>query len=387
MQEEQNKQLNPKAGQLRRGYTTGTCAAAAAKAAAMLALGEKIKNIQVDTPKGIPLTLMLQDIQVGQKKASCAIQKDSGDDPDITHGILVYGEVELLDQPGPILIDGGTGVGRVTLPGLACDLGQAAINPVPRKMIGQMVSQAFDELGYEGGAKVTISIPKGEELARRTYNPRLGIEGGLSVLGTSGIVEPMSEQALIDTIKVEMDVQKALGAEYLVITPGNYGEKFLKEHFLQGEVYSVKCSNFIGDSLDYAEGCGFKGILFVGHIGKLVKVAGGIMNTHSKYADARMEILSAHAARLGAEAELIEGMMNAVTTDSAYELLEAYSPELKDRVLQALMDKIEFHLKSRTHQQMEIGAVMFSNKHGYLGKTSQVDAILEKIESSLAENK
>lgn len=380
MQEEKNKNLNPKDGQMRRGYTTGTCAAAAAKAAAMLSLGQQIQEISVDTPKGIPLVLDILDCKISSEKVSCAIKKDSGDDPDITNGILVYAEVELLESDsGEIIIDGGTGVGRVTLPGLACPVGQAAINPVPRKMIKQMVSQVFSQYGYEGGAKVTISIPEGEVLAKRTYNPRLGIEGGLSVLGTSGIVEPMSEQALIDTIKVEIDVRKALGAEYLVITPGNYGENFLKEYFTDRDFYSVKCSNFIGESLDYAEELGFKGVLFVGHMGKLVKVAGGIMNTHSKYADARMEIISAHIARFAGNPELIDKILNSVTTDNAYEVLESYSDELKNQVILSLMNKIEFHLKSRTHESMEIGAIMFSNKHGYLGKTSEVDNILLKI--------
>lgn len=380
MQEEKNKDLNPKEGQMRRGYTTGTCATAAAKAATMLALKQNIAEVSVDTPKGIPLNLDLIDISISEKKASCAIKKDSGDDPDITHGILVYAEVELLENDhGKIIIDGGKGVGRVTLPGLACPMGEAAINPTPRKMIQNVVSQVLEEFGYEGGAKVIISIPQGEELAKRTYNPRLGIEGGLSVLGTSGIVEPMSEQALIDTIKVEMDVRKALGAEYLVITPGNYGENFLKQHFAQRDFYSVKCSNFIGESLDYAEEQAFKGVLFVGHIGKLVKVAGGIMNTHSKFADARMEILSAHAARFGADVKLIEEILNSVTTDNAYEALDSYSSELKDKVIKSLLNKIEFHLRSRTHHTMEIGAIMFSNKHGYLGKTSEVENILQKI--------
>ncbi|WP_312649522.1 cobalt-precorrin-5B (C(1))-methyltransferase CbiD [Aminipila sp.] len=380
MQEEKNKDLNPKEGQMRRGYTTGTCATAAAKAATLLALGNNLQEVSVDTPKGIPLTLGVLDCKISEKTASCAVKKDSGDDPDITNGILIYAEVELLEnEHAEIIIDGGKGVGRVTLPGLPCQIGQAAINPTPRRTIRSVVFQVLEEFGYEGGAKVTISIPQGEELAKRTYNPRLGIEGGLSVLGTSGIVEPMSEQALIDTIKVEMDVRKALGAEYLVITPGNYGENFLKQHFANRDFYSVKCSNFIGESLDYAEEQGFKGVLFVGHIGKLVKVAGGIMNTHSKYADARMEIMSAHAARFGADPKLIEEMINSVTTDNAYEALEAYSSQMRDKVIESLMNKIEFHLRSRTHQTMEIGAIMFSNKHGYLGKTSEVDEILQKI--------
>lgn len=380
MQEEKNKELNPKAGQMRRGYTTGTCAAAAARAAALLALGMDIKEVSVDTPKGIPLILDVLDSKVDGKSASCAIKKDSGDDPDITNGILVYAKIELTESDNcEIILDGGKGVGRVTMPGLACQVGEAAINPTPRKMIKNMVTQVFQELGYEGSAKVTISIPKGEELAKRTYNPKLGIEGGLSVLGTSGIVEPMSEKALIDTIKVEIDVRKALGAEYLVVTPGNYGETFLKVYLKDKEFYSVKCSNFIGETLDYAESQGFKGILFIGHMGKLVKVAGGIMNTHSKYADARMEIMAAHTAKFGVETKLIEDILGSITTDNAYEAIEAYNSKLVTKVIDSLMEKIELHLRSRTHESMEIGAIMFSNKHGYLGQTSEVDKILLKI--------
>lgn len=380
MQEEKNKELNPKAGQMRRGYTTGTCAAAAARAAALLALGMDIKEVSVDTPKGIPLILDVLDSKVDGKSSSCAIKKDSGDDPDITNGILVYAKIELIESDNcEIILDGGKGVGRVTMPGLACQVGEAAINPTPRKMIKNMVTQVFEDLGYEGSAKVTISIPKGEELAKRTYNPKLGIEGGLSVLGTSGIVEPMSEKALIDTIKVEIDVRKALGAEYLVVTPGNYGETFLKAYLKDKEFYSVKCSNFIGETLDYAESQGFKGILFIGHMGKLVKVAGGIMNTHSKYADARMEIMAAHTAKFGVETKLIEDILGSITTDNAYEAIEAYNSKLVTKVIDSLMEKIELHLRSRTHESMEIGAIMFSNKHGYLGQTSEVDKILLKI--------
>lgn len=387
MPEDKNKQLNPKEGVLRRGYTTGTCATAAAKASAMMLFGEEVEEISVDTPKGITLTLDVKDCSLdiieGRKaysKASCGVEKDSGDDPDVTNGIMVYAEVELLENDdSEIILEGGKGVGRVTLPGLACSVGAPAINPTPQKTIKYAVGQVLERFGYEGGAKVTISIPKGEELAKRTYNPRLGIEGGISVLGTSGIVEPMSEQALIDTIRVEIDVRKAGGGEYLVITPGNYGETFLKQHFVNRDFYCVKCSNFIGDSLDYAQNQGFKGILFVGHIGKLLKVAGGIMNTHSKYADGRMEIMAAHAARFGVKPVLIEEILNSVTADNAYEAINAYEEGLWEKVIESLMNKIEFHLRSRTHESLEIGAVMFSNKHGLLGTTSDVDQILLKI--------
>jgi cobalt-precorrin-5B (C1)-methyltransferase len=378
--QEKNEKISTRKKQLRKGYTTGTCAAAAAKAAAIMHFEENIKKVTVNTPKGIELTLDVHDCTKTANWTSCAIIKDSGDDPDITKGILVYAEVELCDdKQNEVIIEGGGGVGRVTLPGLACEIGQAAINPVPRHMIEEMVKGVLAYYDHEGGAKVVISIPGGEELAKRTYNPRLGIEGGLSILGTSGIVEPMSEQALIDTIKVEMDVRQATGAEYLVITPGNYGETFLKQHFIGRNFYSVKCSNFIGETFDYAEEKGFKGILFVGHIGKLVKVAGGIMNTHSKYADGRMEILSAHAALCGADKEVIKKIMGSVTTDSAYEAILEQGQAFSEEVIHSLMSKIEYHFETRTHNTMIIGAIMFSNKHGFLGKTKYVDKILEKI--------
>lgn len=380
MQNEIDEKSDQGRKSLRKGYTTGSCATAAAKAAATLQFEDQLDTVSIQTPNGTKLNLELIDCVKTQEKTSCAIKKFSGDDPDITNGILVYAEVELdKNLPQRIQIFGGKGVGKVTVPGLACEVGQPAINPTPRKMIEQAVSEVLDYYDYEGGANVTISIPQGEELAKRTYNPQLGIEGGLSVLGTSGIVEPMSEQALIDTIKVEMDVRKAAGAENLVITPGNYGETFLKQQMAGRSVYSVKCSNFIGDSLDYAEEKEFKNILFVGHIGKLVKVAGGIMNTHSKYADSRMEVLAAHAALCGADRLLIEQIMNSITTDQAYEFLLNQGTEFVDQIIKSLLNKIEYHLENRTHHTMCVGAIMFSNKYGLLGKSKHADEILEKL--------
>lgn len=380
MQNEIDVKSNQGRKVLRKGYTTGSCATAAAKAAATLQFEDQLDTISIQTPNGTKLNLDLIDYVKTQQKTSCAIKKFSGDDPDITNGILVYAEVELdKNLPQKIQIFGGKGVGKVTIPGLPCEVGQPAINPTPRKMIEQAVSEVLDYYDYEGGANVTISIPQGEKLAKRTYNPQLGIEGGLSVLGTSGIVEPMSEQALIDTIKVEMDVRKAAGAENLVITPGNYGENFLKQQLSGRSVYSVKCSNFIGDSLDYAEEKEFKSILFVGHIGKLVKVAGGIMNTHSKYADSRMEVLAAHAALCGADRFLIEQIMNSITTDQAYEFLLNQGTEFVDQVIKSLLNKIEYHLENRTHHTMCVGTIMFSNKYGLLGKSKHADEILEKL--------
>ena len=380
---DKNPELSPE-GELRKGYTTGSCATAAAKAATYLIFKGSCAEVSIMTPKGIKLDLEVLEPQIfDEKTAKCGIRKNSGDDPDITDGVMIYAKVSLNDDSsGKILIDGGEGVGRVTLPGLSCKVGEAAINPTPRKTIEAAVSEILQKFDYKGGAFVEISLPQGVELAKRTFNPKLGIVGGLSIIGTSGIVEPMSEQALIDTIKVEMSMRKATGCRYLLITPGNYGETFLKENFDVDRFYSVKCSNFIGNALDFAEQMGFSGILFMGHIGKLSKLAGGIMNTHSKYADSRMEIMAAYAAKLGAKRELIEEIFNCVTTDSAYEKIKEADALLCENLMKLLMERIVYHLKARTHDTLEVAAVMFSNKYGLLAKSDNADEFIKKLEKT-----
>lgn len=380
---DKNPELSPE-GELRKGYTTGSCATAAAKAATYLIFKGSCAEVSIMTPKGIKLDLEVLEGQIiDEKTAKCGIRKNSGDDPDITDGVMIYAKVSLNDDSsGKILIDGGEGVGRVTLPGLSCKVGEAAINPTPRKTIEAAVSEILQKFDYKGGAFVEISLPQGVELAKRTFNPKLGIVGGLSIIGTSGIVEPMSEQALIDTIKVEMSMRKATGCKNLLITPGNYGETFLKENFDVDRFYSVKCSNFIGNALDFAEQMGFSGILFMGHIGKLSKLAGGIMNTHSKYADSRMEIMAAYAAKLGAKQELIEEIFNCVTTDSAYEKIKEADALLCENLMKLLMERIIYHLKARTHDTLEVAAVMFSNKYGLLAKSDNADEFIKKLEKT-----
>lgn len=364
---------------LRCGYTTGSCAAAASQMAAAMALGAEFTpgdKIVLNTPKGVRLELTPEDLQCGEGWAACAIRKDGGDDPDVTNGILIYAKVSI--EPGSeIILDGGEGVGRVTKRGLACPVGEAAINPVPRKMILEQVQKVCEGFDYKGGLRVEISVPEGEEVAKRTFNANLGILGGISILGTSGIVEPMSEQALIDTIKVKMSVRKADGAEYLVITPGNYGETFLKSHIALTEIDSVKCSNFFGEALDFAELYGFKGVLLVGHIGKLIKVAAGVMNTHSKYGDARMEIMAAHAALAGASKDVLERLLECVTTEDAINLLDEAG--IREQTLHSILNKLDSRIKERVHHNMEIGAVVFSNQHGFLGETADAEAIREKL--------
>lgn len=364
---------------LRKGFTTGSCAAAAAKGATTMILsGKDLPTVSMEV-KDTLLEFPLLDRNRGERWCSCAVKKDSGDDPDVTNGILVFAKVTLEpDQKGTITIDGGMGVGRVTKPGLACQVGEAAINPVPRKNIEEQVKQICQEFGYDGGLKVIISIPEGIEIAKKTYNPRLGIEGGISVLGTTGIVEPMSEQALVDTIKVEMNLRKAAGAKYIVLTPGNYGETFLTNTMGLEPKYTVKCSNFIGEAIDYAVQCGFLGVLLIGHIGKFVKLAAGMFNTHSKYGDARMEILGTHSILVGAKPQTLKKLMNCVTTDDAIAVLD--EENMREKTLQSILEKIEFHIHERSHGQMEMGALMFSNQYGYLGETNNVKNLLKKLE-------
>ena len=365
---------------LRYGYTTGSCAAAASKAAAaMLLSGKEISYVELHTPKGIDLRLEVLDISREDNAVSCAIQKDGGDDPDVTNGILIYAKVsrEPADE-AQIIIDGGIGVGRVTKPGLEQPVGAAAINKLPRQMIRENLEAVCEQYHYHGKLSVVISIPSGVELAAKTFNPRLGIVGGISVLGTSGIVEPMSEQALIDTIRVEMRQKLANGMEYLLVVPGNYGIDFLDQygHGLQLED-AVKCSNFVGEALDAAVEFGAKGVLLVGHIGKFIKLAGGIMNTHSHNADARMELLTVHAALLGAPVELLQKMMECVTTDDALKYLK--EADLMEPVMERIMEKMEFYVNQRAQHQLELGVITFSNVFGILGQTKNVPDLVKKI--------
>ena len=274
---------------LRFGYTTGSCAAAAAKAAAsMLLTGEKTHYVSLVTPKGIHLHLEIRDIQQEADVVSCAIEKDAGDDPDITNGAWIYARVSRQKEKG-VHITGGPGIGIVTKPGLEQPPGTYAINSVPRQMIAKELQKLCEQHKYEAGLKVELSVPEGKELARQTFNPRLGIEGGISILGTTGIVEPMSEAALVSSIRLELNQQVQSGRKNLVVTPGNYGQEFLKQNVPISLEEAVKCSNFIGETIDMAVELGVEHMLFVSHIGKFIKVAGGIFQTHSRNADARMD--------------------------------------------------------------------------------------------------
>ena len=367
---------------LRFGYTTGSCAAGAARGAARLLLGEdEISEVELMTPKGILLHLEILDRKRSENAASCAVRKDAGDDPDTTNGILVYAKVEKFlirsDMEDRIVIDGGIGVGRVTKPGLSQKIGEAANNPVPRAMILQAVEEIADQYHYEGGLKVTISVPEGEKIARKTFNPRLGIVGGISILGTSGIVEPMSEKALIDSIRVEMTQHAAMGEQYMLVTPGNYGADYLREHMELPFEKNIKCSNYVGETIDMAVDMGVKGILFISHIGKFVKVAAGIMNTHSHSADARMEVLCSNAIRAGGDLACARSILQCNTTDEALRVLD--ENHILKETMKEITDRIQFYLDHRSYQQILLGAVIFSNEYGYLGQTANAAELIDKI--------
>ena len=360
---------------LRCGYTTGSCATAAAKAAAtMLLTGERVAAVRIDTPKGVVLELEPLEVELAEQYVSCAIRKDSGDDPDDTNGVLVFAKVEKVAEPG-VHIEGGVGVGRVTKPGLACAVGGPAINPTPRRMITAEVGSVMEQVGYSEGLLVTISIPEGVEIAKKTFNPRLGIIGGLSVLGTSGIVEPMSEKALIETMYVEMRAQKARGNKNLLVFFGNYGEDFTRDVMQLDLEGAVTCSNFVGELLDYAVFLGFETLLLIGHSGKLVKLAQGVMNTHSKYADCRTELFALEAMFHGASIEVGQEIYHCLTTDEVTKILKR--EQIFEPVMDKVTERIDFYMQHRVHGKIKTAAFMFSNVYGILGKTKAADELIQ----------
>ncbi len=364
---------------LRLGYTTGSCAAAAAKAAAvMLLTGRRLETVALLTPKGIRLELEVREVETGPGYVSCAIAKDAGDDPDVTDGALIFARVSRREEPG-IVIDGGPGVGRVTKPGLDQPVGAAAINSVPRRMIRENLEEVCALADWSGGLEAVISVPEGERLAKKTFNPRLGIAGGISILGTTGIVEPMSDGALVGTIRAELSQRRAAGDRYVLLTPGNYGSEFIRDGLGLDPALAVQTSNFIGDALDLCRELGFSGALLVGHVGKLVKLAGGMLNTHSRWGDCRMEILAAHAGAAGAPPERLGELLECAACDDALRILREAG--VYRETLERLTRRAAFHLSARAGEDLEVGTVLFSKVYGILGRTENAEALLNCIRS------
>ena len=382
---------------LRLGITTGTCSAAAAQAAAMqLLLGVESHAVTLRTPKGMTVSVPVYLLESDSRKASYRVVKDSGDDPDVTNGTDVCVTVEYVQQSVreqtdgsqdsscaftsesfPYLtLDGGIGIGLVTKEGLEQAVGQAAINRVPRQMIFDAVADVYEKANVCEPLHITVWMPEGETLAKRTFNPKLGIEGGLSVLGTSGILEPMSEQAIVATIETEIRQLHAVGEEKVLVTPGNYGQAYASEYLGLDLAKSVKSSNYIGDTIDLAISYGMKDFLLVGNIGKLVKLAAGIFNTHSKVADGRGEIFAVHAAMAGAGADVVQEIYNCINTDRMLDVVEREG--LREAVMQSILEAIEKHVAGRIGDAMRFGVIVFSEKYGYLGQTSDAERELNK---------
>ena len=361
---------------LRRGFTTGTCAAAASKAAAvMLLTGRELHSVCLVTPAGIGLDLPLENVERGDGFASCAVRKDSGDDPDVTNGLLVYARVEKTAAPG-VLLEGGAGIGRVTKPGLDQKVGEAAINSTPRRMIAAALREVCEDAGYPGGLHVVLSAPGGEEIAKRTFNPRLGIVGGISILGTTGIVEPMSDEAVVETVRAELSTRRAAGRDYVLLVPGNFGAEFVKDTLGFDPEDAVTVSNFIGDAFSLADELGFRGALLVGHIGKTVKLAAGLFNTHSRYGDGRAEIFAAHAAACGADPETARRLLESASTDDMLDIVEGAG--IRQTVMDAIMGHIDAQLATRP-LSLRCGVMAFSKKYGLLGQTEDSGELLRLL--------
>lgn len=366
---------------LRRGYTTGTCAALAAQGAvSFLVSGIWPETAELMTPAGQMVRVPLMEKKAGNGAVSCAVKKDAGDDPDVTDGLLIFVRARFLPEDtgkARVIIDGGEGVGRVTKAGLDQPVGAAAINSVPRRMIEAAVAEVLEEAGADRPVEILIFVPGGEKAAEKTFNPVLGITGGISILGTSGIVEPMSEEALIETIRAHMQVLRSEGRRFAAAVPGNMGERFLWSYLERegiGKIPAVVCSNFVGRTLDIAGELGFSGLLLAGHLGKLVKLGCGIMNTHSKEGDGRMETLVACALRAGAGTGTLKRIQEANTTEQALEELKAAG--ILKETMGALLERMDWYMRRRVPETLETGILVFDAAGTLLGATENARDLL-----------
>lgn len=347
---------------LRFGFTTGTCAAAAAQGATRLLLtGSCPAMLGVETPKGWTVAVEIVASRKEEQEASCVVVKDAGDDPDITDGMTLWARVSFSKEPGIVLV-GGTGVGRVTRAGLAVPPDGPAINPVPRRMIIDSVAAECERAGYDGGLEVVIEIPEGEELAKRTFNPRLGIVGGLSILGTTGIVEPMSDEAFKDSLILELQ-QKA--QRELVLVPGNIGRDYCLDQQIPDERI-LRISNFVGALFEACVEKGVTRVLFAGHIGKLAKVAGGAFHTHNRVADGRMAVLAAHFLYAGLAIDQVQMLYEMPTAEAAVEAAYRWD---KTFVFDRLARSVKERLENYVYHRLEVEVLIFSYQRGLIGRT------------------
>lgn len=302
---------------LRSGYTTGACAAAGVKAALILmTTGEVVDAVEIIALDGTRLTIPIKAVVKTSDDVCAEVVKFSGDDPDITNGVSVFTTVRRISS-NEIIFKAGLGVGHITKAGMQLPIGEPSINPKPRELIRNVAAE-FNISGLE----VEISIPAGVELAKKTLNPILGVEGGLSIIGTTGVLRPMSEEAFKNSLVPQIDVAKAAGFDELVFVPGKIGETIAKQlGFNDGAI--IQTSNFIGFMLEAAAEREVKKIILCGHIGKLAKVAAGVFHTHNRVADGRLETLAAYAAAEGLPANEVQRILDANTTEDAAQIISA----------------------------------------------------------------
>ena len=346
--------------ELRGGYTTGACMAAGVKAGLLFLKGEYCEALELQALDGTLLHIPVKAIETTADGVRTEIIKNSGDDPDITNGVSVFTTIRLLPPESGIIFKAGQGIGTVTKPGLSVPAGEPSINPGPR----QLVKNVVDELLHgSAGCEVEVSIPAGTELAKRTLNPILGVVGGISVIGTTGVVRPMSEEGFKNSLVPQIDVAKAAGFDSLVFVPGKIGENIAVQCGLPKEAV-VQTSNFIGFMLEAAAEREIKRIMLLGHLGKLAKVAAGVFYTHNRIGDGRLEAMAAYAAAEGLPAEGVRRILGATTTEDAMPVLEAYHLE---RVYAILAERASTRAERYVFGDMQIGTVMATLKGKILG--------------------
>lgn len=366
----------------RKGYTTGSCATAAAKVAALMVLRQQVINqVSIVTPSGVTLRLNVEQPLICGQQASAAIRKDGGDDVDATHGMLIFAQVTLNDS-GSIRIVGGEGVGTVTRKGIGLPVGSSAINRTPLHTIEEAVREV---IGPERGAEIVIFAPEGEERAQKTYNGRLGILGGISIIGTTGIVTPMSEESWKRSLALELEMKRAQGMTSVILVPGNHGERFVQEQMQLNGDRVVTMSNFVGYMLQEAQRLGFHRVVLVGHLGKLIKVAAGIFHTHSHIADGRMETLVTRLALMGAPRELLQAVFECSTTEAAMELIEQQGWQaVYNDIAQAICARINQMLRFAV-QPLQCDAVLFSFDNIVLGSNRPVNDIVADLRTEISQ--
>lgn len=352
------------AKELRSGYTTGACAAAGAKAAILFLQGaldgERTPPMEIRALDGTELYIPIASIRRTEKGVVAEVIKDSGDDPDITNGVSVFTEVVLREEGEGIRYFAGKGIGYVTKPGLSVAVGEPSINPGPRALIANVLH----EVAGEGVcADITISIPEGIELAKKTLNPTLGIVGGISVIGTTGVLRPMSEEAFKTSLVPQIDMAKAAGYTAIVFVPGKIGERVARSFGLPQEAL-IQTSNFIGYMLEAAADRQIEHVLLLGHIGKLAKVAAGSFYTHNRMADGRLEAIAAYAAAAGLPGEAVQRILAATTTEEAIPLLEEHALTC---VYDILAERASVRAERYLFGAMEVGTVMTTLQGTVLG--------------------